>query len=366
MAPHLSQLFQQPQRRSPRRPPKRSPRPPMGLFFMVYLGLVALMVSAPFSDALPTRRQTATLSPSNGSAVVEMRSRPVGGRVSGQVQAGDRGEVLDQHRGSDGHTWYFVRFASNGQRGWVRGDLLTLGNGTVAANPAQPVSSRSFPSTPAPQVVPQGLDNGGGTPVRTAVSSQNASTQEQIDYFLEVALGSEWGGGSGVIRKWTQDLRIQVVGSPTPEDLTTLQAVVSELNQLTNGQVALQFVRDNPNVQIYFVPEADFRRYEPNYVPRNLGFFWTRWNQSGIYNARILISTTGVTQTERSHLIREELTQAMGLMRDSYRYEDSIFQQRWTRVTAFSAIDRAVIQLLYRPEIRPGMTRSQVLGQLSR
>jgi len=369
MAPHLSQLFQQPKRRPSRRRSPRSPQQtPMGLFLMVYVGLVFLMVRAPFTDALPTTRQVVTVSPNGANTQVEIRSRPGGGRVSGQMQVGDRAEVLDQSQANDGSTWYFVRFSGTRQQGWIRSDQLTVGNVAITTPQASPSRSSqaplpaqvssSQPSNPVTRPV--------NVPTRTAAVSRNASAQEAMDYFLEIALGSEWGNDSGTVRRWTQDLRIQVLGAPTQADLDTLVAVVSELNQLTNGEVSLQFVRDNPNVQVYFVPERDFSRYEPNYVPRNMGFFWTRSNGSGIYNARILISTTDINQTERSHLIREELTQSMGLMRDSYRYDDSIFQQRWTRVTEYSDIDRAVIQLLYRPDIRPGMTRSQVLSQLGR
>jgi hypothetical protein len=51
-------------------------------------------------------------------------------------------------------------------------------------------------------------------------------------------------------------------------------------------------------------------------------------------------------------------------MKDSYRYKDSVFYQGWTSVTQYADIDRALIEMLYRPEIRPGMTKSQVLQVL--
>lgn len=39
-------------------------------------------------------------------------------------------------------------------------------------------------------------------------------TQEQIDYFLEIALGAEFGESDPKIRKWTEDLKIKIMGSP--------------------------------------------------------------------------------------------------------------------------------------------------------
>ncbi|BAU11985.1 hypothetical protein LEP3755_25090 [Leptolyngbya sp. NIES-3755] len=199
------------------------------------------------------------------------------------------------------------------------------------------------------------------------IRSNSAFSQAQIDYFMEVAMGSEYNQqGTPRIRKWSGDIRVQTFGRPTSEDLRSLQAVVSEINGLTGGAIRMQLVNSNPNVTIHFVPEPQFRTIEPAYIPVNFGFFVTRWNNQGIINrANVLITTTGVTQKERSHLIREELTQALGLMRDSYRYADSMFYQPWTDVTRFSELDRTLIQMLYLPQIRPGMTQAEVLRTLN-
>lgn len=124
----------------------------------------------------------------------------------------------------------------------------------------------------------------------------------------------------------------------------------------------LKIDNNNPQVRLYFIPESKFKQYEKNYQPTNLGFFWNSWNaKNEIYSSKILISTNQVTQPERSHLIREELTQSLGLMRDSYRYKDSIFYQGWTSTSKYAEIDKALVEMLYRPEIRPGMTKAQVL-----
>ena len=211
------------------------------------------------------------------------------------------------------------------------------------------------------------------------LSFTKSYTEEQINYFLEVALNSEYGDSEPTIKKWDKDINITVFGSPTPEDLRTLQGVIDELNTLVSG-IRLQlhstnnsinqlpFHRNshdrnsNSNLEIYFVPESEFATYEPNYQPVNYGFFWNWWNaQYVIHRSRVLISTVGVTQQERSHLVREELTQSLGLMGDSEQYSDSIFYQGWTETTHYAEIDKASIEMLYRPEIRPGMTRSQVL-----
>jgi len=117
----------------------------------------------------------------------------------------------------------------------------------------------------------------------------------------------------------------------------------------------------DPDIEIYFAAVDKFSSIEPNYIEGNTGFFWTWWDDSGaLYRARILIATDGINQKERSHLIREELTQSLGMMNDSYEYKDSIFYQDWTDKGSYAGMDRAVIRILYDPRIEPGMTMDEV------
>ena len=184
-----------------------------------------------------------------------------------------------------------------------------------------------------------------------------------LDYFFEVAFGNEFSDNPDThyIRKWSNNLRLSVRGGPTAADRATLDRIVAQLNQLLGGSLRIVLTNQNPNAVMYFVPEAAFSRYDPQYVPRNLGFFRVWWNQRlEIQRAQILISTTGVTQRERSHLIREELTQALGLMNDAETYRDSTFYQGWTETQDFSPLDRDLIQMLYDRRVRSGQTRDQI------
>tara|TARA_B100001093_G_scaffold520464_1_gene616279 strand:+ start:7859 stop:8116 length:258 start_codon:yes stop_codon:yes gene_type:complete len=63
---------------------------------------------------------------------------------------------------------------------------------------------------------------------------------------------------------------------------------------------------------------------------------------------------------EQKHLLREELTQSLGLARDSQKYPESIFQSAWTTTTKYTSIDSDLIRLLYHPDMRIGLTKDQV------
>ena len=56
----------------------------------------------------------------------------------------------------------------------------------------------------------------------------------------------------------------------------------------------------------------------------------------------------------QKHLLREELTQSLGLGNDSPQYIESIFQSAWTTTTSYSMLDKDVIRLLYHPEMNIG------------
>ena len=188
-------------------------------------------------------------------------------------------------------------------------------------------------------------------------SDQGAGAME---YLSEIGFGVEYGSATPVIHKWTRDVKIEVHGSPTEADLQTLDQVVSELNSMV-GEINLELVDEGANLEVYFFPESQFSDIEPTYVPTNLGFFRVWFNgQGAIQQGRVLIAAEGTTQAERTHLIREELTQSLGLFKDSWEHSDSIFYEGWTTIDKYGPLDEATIRLLYQPQMEPGMSRSQV------
>ena len=198
----------------------------------------------------------------------------------------------------------------------------------------------------------------------TVGGKTNSYSEEELEYFLEIALGCEYGASQPIIHKWTNNIKIKINGTPTSEDLNSLNQVITELNSLISG-ISLDIVTNDQNIDIYFTIVDQFASILSSYVPGNMGFFMAWWDSNeAIYRAKILIAVDGVNQQERSHLIREELTQSLGIMKDSYRYKDSIFYQGWTDTINYSPIDCKIISLLYDSRLRPGMTQEQVMSAL--
>ena len=199
----------------------------------------------------------------------------------------------------------------------------------------------------------------------SAISGLNKIySSKEIEYFFEIAFGSEYGSPDFLLHKWVNNIRIRVNGMPTAADLDTLNKVVAELNTLA-GCISLSIVTDNPNLEMYFADVSQFPSIESNYVAGNKGFSWIWWNSSNdIFKCRVLIASEGVSQQERSHLIREELTQSIGLLNDSWRYQESIFYQGWTSTSAYAPIDQNIISLLYDARLKSGINQNQAKGAL--
>lgn len=176
---------------------------------------------------------------------------------------------------------------------------------------------------------------------------------DALVYFKEIAANSEFKGAKP-ITKWTEDVRIQLHGELTDSDRSTLDDLLTSYHQI-DGMPPLDLVEDQPNIDVYFVPSKEMPLYIRDYVEGNLGFFEVFWNGAfEIYTATIVISSDRTSALDRNHLIWEELTQSLGLMNDSYEYEDSIFQQDYSVVQQPSALDFALMRLLYNPVVSAG------------
>ena len=199
---------------------------------------------------------------------------------------------------------------------------------------------------------------------KTEIQKTHTGSEPEIEYFFEIAFGTEYGASQSLLHKWENNIGIKVNGTPTSADLDTLNQVVTELNSLVNS-ISLRIVDQNPNIDIHFTTMGQFASIIPGYVQGNMGYFSVWWNEIGaIYYANVLIASEGLSQQERSHLIREELTQSLGIMKDSNRYKDSIFFQGWTNTINYTPIDRSVISLLYDSRLKPNMTKDQVKNVL--
>lgn len=204
----------------------------------------------------------------------------------------------------------------------------------------------------------------------TACQSTQLKKTDDIGYFHEVVLGSELGNTNKRIRKWTRDVNIFVTGESVSYLNAELHNIVNELNELIDTiDITIVDSANDANFIIYFGDGATYAKFEPNaasYIEDNWGIFWVYWNKRNeIYKGSMLVDIAQTRKVSASiaaqkHLLREELTQSLGMMNDSYQHKDSIFYQKFTYTTRYSALDEFIIKLLYNSTIKAGMNGAQV------
>ena len=177
-------------------------------------------------------------------------------------------------------------------------------------------------------------------------------TEEEISYFNEIARSSEYSDqDKGLVCKWESDVNIFVTGEDSPELVSELEKIVGELNGIINPiNINIVNNKSDANYIICFGSESDFHNITPssvNYTEHNWGLFIINSGQV-IRQGSMYVDTHRCTTLDgQKHLLREELTQSLGLCNDSYKYDNSIFQQAWTTTTEYAPIDIKLIDMLY-------------------
>lgn len=192
-----------------------------------------------------------------------------------------------------------------------------------------------------------------------------------IEYFNEVALGFEFGGGSEITRKWKNEMRIFVGGDKRPSLMNELNSIISEVTMLATDGFTMRIVADSSemNYYVFFGSAKDYAKIYPSQaglVTDNWGLFNIFWDSSDqLYSGNMYVDIDRANDTEAKHLLREELTQSLGLAKDSWRYPESIFQAQWTTTNTYADIDKDLIRLLYHSQMRVGLNAGQVNALLT-
>jgi hypothetical protein len=174
--------------------------------------------------------------------------------------------------------------------------------------------------------------------------------QETNEYFDEIVMYSEFSETrrSSPFR-WTTDMKIYVDGEKPDYLMSELNKIVTELNDLIDP-ITIRVVnrKQDANYIIFFGTHIEFANLyslmDKSKLERNWGLFEVYPNRGIMY---VDIERTSFDYEAQKHLLREELTQSLGLLNDSWKYPESIFYQGWTTTTEFTEIDKRLIDLIY-------------------
>lgn len=196
-----------------------------------------------------------------------------------------------------------------------------------------------------------------------------------LEYYEEVAGYGEFDSSDdGFVKKWEDPIYIttQWLSEENPEITACLERVVKQLNSVA-GMPEIT-ISDNEseertpdNIFIYLGEMHELAALIPNIQPGNWGFFnywWADDPQYKINMSKIIVATDLTTLDTARHLLQEELIQSLGLINDSFKYKDSIFQQDWGHIQYPGELDWLLLEFHYHPEIKPGMPMDEALAIL--
>lgn len=191
-----------------------------------------------------------------------------------------------------------------------------------------------------------------------------------IDYFQSIALVTEYGNSLPILKKWTQPMSIYVSGQLEPVLMTELEEIIAELNPLFTDGFRMEIVTDSllANYHIFLGDKATYSKMYPStahLLRENEGLFTYYLNDDySIESGHMFVEVQELSLRFQKHILREELTQSLGLPNDIDIYVNSIFYKKWSDVQAYSQLDIEVIRLLYHPKMIPNLGLGSVRSTL--
>ena len=157
-------------------------------------------------------------------------------------------------------------------------------------------------------------------------------------------------------------MNIYVGGSPNDDLLSELDLIKNEINALVNDGFSVTIVNDslNANYYMFFGQPHEYTDLFPDQVPyiddNNYGLFHYNLNNNfEITSGHMYVNLDIASSDLRKHILREELTQSLGLPNDLQYDQSSIFWRELSTIQSYNNVDINIIRLLYHPNMAPGL-----------
>jgi len=193
--------------------------------------------------------------------------------------------------------------------------------------------------------------------------------------FIALHFELESGRALPIFTRFETPITVKVTGSPPPSLGPDLRRLLSRM-QNEAGINIRQIASGDANVTIQAVSRTDIRRALPQaacFVVPNVSSLdeFRRDRRKSKTNWSLLENRTRLaiflpydaSPQEVRDCLHEELAQAVGPLNDLYRLPDSVFNDDNVH-TVLTGFDMLILRATYAPELRSGMTRSQVAARL--
>jgi hypothetical protein len=221
------------------------------------------------------------------------------------------------------------------------------------------------------------------TPIRLAIAAflSLAATPapaftdvELIDGFRRTVFGSEYpssGWQSNVVKKYVKPVRVYVDDRSSARRGSEVARFVGSLGSKVSGlSIRLVATPEEANFRVFVIDRKDYRAVVAHEVyGRPTSTF-----APGKCLVRVVSTTGGIIRSdavivadEGDFLFKrcsiEEVLQGLGPVNDDRTLSESVFNDR-SRHSVLTSFDRHIVNMLYDPRIRPGMSEAAVMKVL--
>jgi hypothetical protein len=193
---------------------------------------------------------------------------------------------------------------------------------------------------------------------------------ELIDGFMRTVFGSEytsWGWQAAMVKKFDEPVRVYVEDRSRARRGPAVLGFVRSLPGLIEG-LEIEEVADpgDASFRIFVIDRADYRSVVAGeiYDKPSSGF------APGKCLVRVVSTRNGISRSDAvivadegdflfQRCMTEEILQGLGPVNDDPTLSESVFNDTSFQ-SSFTDFDRGILNMLYHPLIRPGMTKAEV------
>lgn len=208
---------------------------------------------------------------------------------------------------------------------------------------------------------------------RRASERKEFSDKDITDGFFKIAFGAElsFRGKVDRIRKYDRPVRVFIDSRAKPDRRAELAEVIADIgSRIRHLDISVTSKRSEANIQVALVRDRD--------LPRVFGEFFGRKRARRIIRSLDPQCLSGFRKDDRFRIVHsdvvlavdageftfrdcayEEILQALGPINDDSSVPWTMFNDD-VQMGFFDVYDQYLLNILYDPRIRPGMTRAQV------
>jgi hypothetical protein len=146
-------------------------------------------------------------------------------------------------------------------------------------------------------------------------------------------------------------MKIYVKGDKPDYLMNELNKIVGELNDIIKSiNIRVVDNESESNFIVFFGGQSGYNEICSSSIgltEYNYGLFVVSGGNIIGGGSMYVDTERSSTKSAKKHLLREELTQSLGLFNDTYDYPNSIFYQGWTETNEYAPIDIELISMLY-------------------